>query len=138
MGGSPSGEADGRFYVLADDDRQYSLRPSSTEAPSGWLNVFGAEDRGGRRCLLQPPGLPPGREEPPATTPGTCDRPLLSDMRRNPPRTMAERILVAASEVWRTPRSRLRGTWYDAYSNPFTVDRSSARRSPGDGCTRAH
>ncbi len=49
MSGSPSGEADGRFYVLVNDDRQYSLWPSSTEAPFGWLNVFGAEDR--RTCL---------------------------------------------------------------------------------------
>ncbi len=49
MSSNPFDDADGRFYVLVNDDRQYSLWPSFTEIPTGWLNVFGAEGR--QRCL---------------------------------------------------------------------------------------
>lgn len=35
----------GRFYVLVNDEEQYSLWPSFAEIPAGWRIAFGAADR---------------------------------------------------------------------------------------------
>ncbi len=49
MSSNPFDDADGRFFVLVNDERQYSLWPSFAEIPAGWLNVFGEEGR--QECL---------------------------------------------------------------------------------------
>lgn len=49
MSSDPFDDADGRFYVLVNDERQHSLWPSFTGIPDGWRIVFGEESRD--RCL---------------------------------------------------------------------------------------
>ncbi|KUM99173.1 hypothetical protein AQI95_40495 [Streptomyces yokosukanensis] len=45
MSSNPFDDADGRFYVLVNDEQQHSLWPSFTEVPAGWRVVFGEESR---------------------------------------------------------------------------------------------
>ncbi|MCK2216172.1 MbtH family protein [Actinomadura sp. ATCC 31491] len=45
MSTNPFDDADGRFYVLVNDEEQHSLWPSFAEVPAGWRVVFGEEDR---------------------------------------------------------------------------------------------
>jgi len=42
---NPFDDADGRFVVLVNDERQYSLWPAAAEMPPGWAIAFGAADR---------------------------------------------------------------------------------------------
>ena len=49
MSSNPFDDADGRFYVLVNDEQQHSLWPSFTEVPAGWRIVFGEESRD--KCL---------------------------------------------------------------------------------------
>ncbi|MFE6848158.1 MbtH family protein [Streptomyces sp. NPDC057686] len=49
MSSNPFDDADGRFYVLVNDEQQHSLWPSFTEVPVGWRIVFGEESRD--KCL---------------------------------------------------------------------------------------
>lgn len=49
MSSNPFDDADGRFYVLVNDEQQHSLWPSFTEVPAGWRIVFGEESR--EKCL---------------------------------------------------------------------------------------
>ncbi|WP_030713075.1 MbtH family protein [Streptomyces sp. NRRL S-237] len=49
MSSNPFDDADGRFYVVVNDEEQHSLWPSFTEIPAGWRVVFGEESR--ERCL---------------------------------------------------------------------------------------
>ncbi len=49
MSSNPFDDADGRFYVLVNDEDQHSLWPSFAEVPAGWRIVFGEESR--QLCL---------------------------------------------------------------------------------------
>ncbi|MFE9427036.1 MbtH family protein [Kitasatospora sp. NPDC006697] len=49
MSSNPFDDADGRFFVLVNDEEQHSLWPSFAEVPAGWRVAFGAEDR--QQCL---------------------------------------------------------------------------------------
>ncbi|MER7733157.1 MbtH family protein [Streptomyces erythrochromogenes] len=49
MSSNPFDDADGRFYVLVNDEGQHSLWPSFAEIPAGWNVVFGEESR--QLCL---------------------------------------------------------------------------------------
>ncbi|WP_151484779.1 MbtH family protein [Streptomyces albicerus] len=45
MSSNPFDDADGRFYVLVNDEQQHSLWPSFAEIPADWRIVFGEESR---------------------------------------------------------------------------------------------
>ncbi len=45
MSTNPFDDEDGRFYVLVNDEEQYSLWPTFSEVPQGWRVVFGEESR---------------------------------------------------------------------------------------------
>ncbi len=45
MSTNPFDDEDGRFYVLVNDEEQYSLWPTFAEVPAGWRVVFGEESR---------------------------------------------------------------------------------------------
>ncbi|MCB5165732.1 MbtH family protein [Streptomyces bambusae] len=49
MSSNPFENLDGQFYVVANDEQQYSLWPSFTAVPAGWRVVFGEDTRG--NCL---------------------------------------------------------------------------------------
>ncbi|MFF7243022.1 MULTISPECIES: MbtH family protein [Embleya] len=49
MSSNPFDDADGRFYVLVNDEEQHSLWPSFAEVPAGWRVVFGEDGR--QQCL---------------------------------------------------------------------------------------
>ncbi|MGA4838483.1 MbtH family protein [Streptomyces sp. G45] len=49
MSSNPFDDADGRFYVLVNDEEQHSLWPSFSEVPAGWRIVFG--EAGRQECL---------------------------------------------------------------------------------------
>jgi uncharacterized protein YbdZ (MbtH family) len=49
MSSNPFDDADGRFYVLVNDEEQHSLWPAFAEVPAGWRIAFGAEGR--QQCL---------------------------------------------------------------------------------------
>lgn len=50
MSSNPFDDANGRFYVLVNEEQQHSLWPSFTEVPAGWRVVFGEESRD--KCLV--------------------------------------------------------------------------------------
>ncbi|MFE2533819.1 MbtH family protein [Streptomyces sp. NPDC059371] len=41
MSTNPFDDADGRFYVVVNDEEQHSLWPVFAEVPAGWRVVFG-------------------------------------------------------------------------------------------------
>ena len=45
MSTNPFDDEDGEFYVLVNDEEQYSLWPTFAEVPAGWRVVFGADTR---------------------------------------------------------------------------------------------
>ncbi|EOM74466.1 MbtH family protein [Rhodococcus rhodnii] len=45
MSTNPFDDEDGRFYVLVNDEEQYSLWPTFSEVPTGWRVVFGEDSR---------------------------------------------------------------------------------------------
>ena len=45
MSTNPFDDEDGRFYVLINDEEQYSLWPTFAEVPQEWRVVFGEESR---------------------------------------------------------------------------------------------
>ncbi|MFE7029565.1 MbtH family protein [Streptomyces sp. NPDC057621] len=49
MSSNPFDDADGRFYVLMNEEEQHSLWPSFVEVPAGWRIVFG--EAGHQECL---------------------------------------------------------------------------------------
>ncbi|MGW4435558.1 MbtH family protein [Streptomyces sp. NPDC004596] len=49
MSVNPFDDESGRFFVLANDEEQYSLWPAFAEIPAGWRAVFGEEGRA--ECL---------------------------------------------------------------------------------------
>ncbi|MFH8470693.1 MbtH family protein [Streptomyces sp. NPDC017991] len=49
MSSNPFDDADGRFYVLVNEEEQHSLWPSFVEVPAGWRIVFG--EAGHQECL---------------------------------------------------------------------------------------
>ncbi|MFJ9343622.1 MbtH family protein [Streptomyces sp. NPDC101733] len=49
MSSNPFDDANARFYVLVNDEQQYSLWPAFAEAPAGWRVAFGEESRD--KCL---------------------------------------------------------------------------------------
>ncbi|MFE0578606.1 MULTISPECIES: MbtH family protein [unclassified Streptomyces] len=49
MSNNPFDGADGRFFVLVNDEGQHSLWPSFAEIPAGWHVIFGEESR--QLCL---------------------------------------------------------------------------------------
>jgi uncharacterized protein YbdZ (MbtH family) len=52
MSGNPFDDENGIFYVLANDEEQYSLWPTFTPVPDGWTIVFGADGQSGRQACL--------------------------------------------------------------------------------------
>ncbi len=46
---NPFDDESGRFFVLINDEEQYSLWPAFAEIPNGWRVVFGEESRA--ECL---------------------------------------------------------------------------------------
>ncbi|GLZ28489.1 protein mbtH [Lentzea sp. NBRC 105346] len=42
---NPFDDEDGRFLVLINDEKQYSLWPSFAAVPEGWTTVFGEDTR---------------------------------------------------------------------------------------------
>jgi MbtH protein len=45
MSTNPFDDENGRFYVLVNDEEQYSLWPTFAEIPEGWRTVFGEESQ---------------------------------------------------------------------------------------------
>jgi MbtH protein len=45
MSNNPFDDENGRFYVLVNDEGQYSLWPAFVPIPSGWQVVFGKNGR---------------------------------------------------------------------------------------------
>ena len=45
MSTNPFDDADGRFYVVANDEQQHSLWPAFADVPAGWQPVFGEASR---------------------------------------------------------------------------------------------
>ncbi|MEG8184640.1 MbtH family protein [Nocardia terpenica] len=43
MSTNPFDDTTGRFYVLVNDEEQYSLWPSFAEVPPGWSTIFGED-----------------------------------------------------------------------------------------------
>ena len=43
MSTNPFDDEDGRFFVVVNDEDQYSLWPAFAEVPAGWRTVFGAD-----------------------------------------------------------------------------------------------
>ncbi|MEV4461709.1 MbtH family protein [Microbispora sp. NPDC004025] len=46
---NPFDDDEAQFYVLVNDEEQYSLWPTFSRIPAGWEVVFGANERG--KCL---------------------------------------------------------------------------------------
>lgn len=46
---NPFENTEGRFFVLVNDERQYSLWPAFAEVPAGWTVVHGEDTR--EACL---------------------------------------------------------------------------------------
>ncbi|MBN2910704.1 MbtH family protein [Polycladomyces sp. WAk] len=46
---NPFENADGTFFVLINDEGQYSLWPAFVQVPAGWTVVYGPESR--QACL---------------------------------------------------------------------------------------
>jgi MbtH protein len=42
---NPFDDPDGRFLVLVNHEKQYSLWPEFADVPAGWTTVFGVADR---------------------------------------------------------------------------------------------
>jgi uncharacterized protein YbdZ (MbtH family) len=42
---NPFDDDSGSFFVLANDEEQYSLWPAFTDVPAGWRVVYGETDR---------------------------------------------------------------------------------------------
>lgn len=49
MSTNPFDDESGRFFVLINDEEQYSLWPAFAEVPNGWRIVFGED--GHAECL---------------------------------------------------------------------------------------
>ena len=49
MGTNPYIDENGQFYVLVNDEDQYSVWPKATDVPAGWRVVFGPDGRA--ECL---------------------------------------------------------------------------------------
>ena len=49
MSTNPFDDRGGTFYVLVNDEGQYSLWPAFADVPAGWRVMFGADDRA--NCL---------------------------------------------------------------------------------------
>lgn len=45
MSTNPFDDENGTFYVLLNDEEQYSLWPAFVDVPAGWRVVFGAAGR---------------------------------------------------------------------------------------------
>jgi MbtH protein len=45
MSVNPFDDESGTFYVLVNDEDQYSLWPSFADVPAGWKTVFGVDSR---------------------------------------------------------------------------------------------
>jgi MbtH protein len=45
MSSNPFDDENGTFYVLLNDEEQYSLWPTFVDVPAGWRVVFGASTR---------------------------------------------------------------------------------------------
>ncbi len=45
MSSNPFDDEDGTFYVLRNDEEQYSLWPAFVDVPAGWRAVFGESTR---------------------------------------------------------------------------------------------
>lgn len=53
MSSNPFDDADGRFFVLINDEEQYSLWPTFADVPAGWTVVFGGADGTDRDSALR-------------------------------------------------------------------------------------
>lgn len=53
MSSNPFDDQDGRFFVLVNDEEQYSLWPTFADIPAGWTVVFGGDDGSDRESALR-------------------------------------------------------------------------------------
>jgi len=52
MSTNPFDDESGHFYVLINDEEQYSLWPVFAEVPAGWRIVFGEDGATARQACL--------------------------------------------------------------------------------------
>lgn len=52
MSNNPFDDENGVFYVLMNDEEQYSLWPTFREVPQGWRVVFGEDGQTTRQACL--------------------------------------------------------------------------------------
>lgn len=52
MSTNPFDDDNGQFYVLVNDEEQYSLWPTFADVPKGWRVVHGADGQAGRQSCL--------------------------------------------------------------------------------------
>lgn len=45
MSSNPFDDDEGEFYILVNDEEQFSLWPTFADVPAGWQVVFGASSR---------------------------------------------------------------------------------------------
>jgi uncharacterized protein YbdZ (MbtH family) len=50
---NPFDDAEGKFFVLANDEEQHSLWPTFADVPAGWRVVFGGSDGSDRDSALR-------------------------------------------------------------------------------------
>lgn len=53
MSNNPFDDAEGKFFVLINDEEQYSLWPVFADVPAGWRIVFGGPDGAGREDAVR-------------------------------------------------------------------------------------
>lgn len=53
MSTNPFDDADGKFFVLINDEEQHSLWPTFADVPAGWTVVFGGTDGADRDSALR-------------------------------------------------------------------------------------
>jgi uncharacterized protein YbdZ (MbtH family) len=53
LSSNPFDDSDGKFFVLMNDEEQYSLWPAFAAVPRGWTVVFGGPDGTDRDSALR-------------------------------------------------------------------------------------
>ncbi|MGV0747889.1 MbtH family protein [Mycolicibacter minnesotensis] len=53
MSTNPFDDESGRFFVLVNDEEQYSLWPTFANVPAGWRVVYGGEQGADRAACLE-------------------------------------------------------------------------------------
>jgi uncharacterized protein YbdZ (MbtH family) len=53
VSGNPFDDETANFYVVVNDEEQYSLWPTFKQVPDGWTIVFGADGQSSRQACLE-------------------------------------------------------------------------------------